>query len=181
MENLKKEKTFKYSETNNYRKECGKKWSQLKDKEKSNYLIQNEIEKIKYKNDLLFVKHYIFRYYNDNLQRAPTAYNIYLNVKFVEGIEKYYDPKYIRKEASNNWKKMSYDEKRLYYERKIENDNWFEKATKIKKVTPISIFIQKIVEESKEKNCEIPTIKDFVILWEKYLYLIKGNLKIMQK
>ena len=51
--------------------------------------------------------------------------------------------------------------------RKKENDNWFLKADKIKKVSPISLFIQKKIQEAKEKFQEPPSLKEIAPAWKK--------------
>lgn len=147
--------------------QCSEKWKKLKDEEKKKYSKLFEDEKVKFKADIELVRHYLFKDFNDRVHRPPTAYRIFLNEKLREGFDKGSDPKEIKKEASSQWSKMSEEEKKIYYEKKKENDNWFLKADKIKKVSPISLFIQKKIQEAKEKFQEPPSLKEIAPAWKK--------------
>ena len=63
---------------------CAEKWKKLKDGEKKKYSKLYEDEKVKFKNDIELVRHYLFRDFNDNVFRSPTAYRIFLNEKLRE-------------------------------------------------------------------------------------------------
>ena len=139
----------------------------MKDADKRKYSKIYEEEKVKYRSDIELVRHYLFKDFNDRVHRPPTAYRIFLNEKLREGFDKGSDPKEIKKEASSQWSKMSEEEKKFYYEKKKENDNWFLKADKIKKVSPISLFIQKKIQEAKEKFQEPPSLKEIAPAWKK--------------
>ena len=159
-------------------KECSEKWQKLKDQDKKKFAKLFEDEKVKYKADIELVRHYLFKDFNDTVYGAPTAYRIFLNEKLREGFEQGIDPKEVKKEAASHWSKMSQEEKAVYYEKKKENDNWFLKANKIKKVTPIALFIQKKIEEAKEKHKEPPSLKDIAPAWKK---LSKNEKKSYEK
>ena len=73
---------------------------------------------------------------------------------------------------------MSNEEKQVYKDKKKENDNWFFKAQKIRKITPIALFIQKKIDEAKEKKKEIPQVKDIAPEWKK---LTKAEKKTYEK
>ena len=150
----------------------------MKDGEKKKYAKLYEDEKVKYKSDLELVKHYLFRDFNDTVYRSPTAYRIFLNEKLREGFDQGLDPKDGRKDAGNTWAKMSDEEKKVYTEKKKENDNWFLKAEKIRKITPIALFIQKKIEEAKEKHKEPPALKEISPAWKK---LSKNEKKSFEK
>ena len=157
---------------------CADKWKKMKDGEKKKYAKLYEDEKVKYKSDLELVKHYLFRDFNDTVYRSPTAYRIFLNEKLREGFDQGLDPKDVRKDAGNTWAKMSDEEKKVYTEKKKENDNWFLKAEKIRKITPIALFIQKKIEEAKEKHKEPPALKEIRPAWKK---LSKNEKKSFEK
>ena len=157
---------------------CIEKWKNLRDSEKKKYIKLFEEEKAKYKADLELVRHYLFKDFNDTCQHAPTAYRIFLNEKLRDGFEEGSDPKEIQKKASNEWSQMSEVEKKKYLDKKKENDNWFSKAEKINKITPIALFIQKKIEESKEKHKEPPSLKDIAPAWKK---LSKNDKKPYEK
>ena len=154
------------------------KWKKLGTGEQKKYKKLYEDEKLKYKNDLELVRHYLFKDYNDNVHRPPTSYRIFLSEKLREGFEKGYDPKEVKKEASTKWSKMSNEERQVYKDKKKENDNWFSKAQKIRKITPIALFIQKKIDEAKEKKKEIPQVKDIAPEWKK---LSKAEKKTYEK
>ena len=157
---------------------CADKWKKMKEGEKKKYSKLYEDEKVKYKSDLELVKHYLFRDFNDTVYRSPTAYRIFLNEKLREGFDQGLDPKDVRKDAGNTWAKMSDEEKKVYTEKKKENDNWFLKAEKIRKITPIALFIQKKIEEAKEKHKEPPALKEISPAWKK---LSKNEKKSFEK
>lgn len=157
---------------------CAEKWKKLRDSEKRKYIKLFEEEKAKYKADLQLVRHYLFKDFNDTFQHAPTAYRIFLNEKLRDGFEQSLDPKEVKKEAAYEWARMSEEEKKIFTDKKKENDNWFLKAEKIKKITPIALFIQKKIEEAKEKHKEPPALKDIAPAWKK---LSKNEKKPYQK
>ena len=157
---------------------CAEKWKKLKDADKRKFTKLFEEEKVKYKSDIELVRHYLFKDFNDTVRSAPTAYRIYLNEKLREGFEQGLDPKEVKKEATSTWAKMSDEEKKIYYDKKKENDNWFLKAEKIKKVTPIALFIQRKMEEAKEKHQERPSVKEIAPAWKK---LSKNEKKSYEK
>ena len=157
---------------------CAEKWKKLGEGEKKKYIKLYEEEKVKYKNDLELVRHYLFKDYNDTVRRAPTAYRIFLSEKLREGFDKGYDPKEVQKEASSEWTKMTNEQKQVYKDKKKENDNWFQKAQKIKKITPIALFIQRKIDEAKENHKELPQLKDIAPSWKK---LSKNEKKTYEK
>ena len=157
---------------------CAEKWKTLGNAEKKKYEKLYEEEKVKYKNDLELVRHYLFKDFNDTVRRSPTAYRIFLNEKLREGFEKGSDPKEVKKEAASEWAKMSNEEKQVYKDKKKENDNWFQKAQKIKKITPIALFIQKKIDEAKESHKEPPQLKEIAPAWKK---LSKNEKKSFEK
>ena len=111
--------------------------------EKKKYVKLYEEEKQKYKNDLELVRHYLFKDYQETVHRAPTAYQIFVSEKLSLGLEQNLDPKDIKKAASTEWSQMTEEQKGVYKDKKKQNDSWFEKAKKIRKITPIALFIQK--------------------------------------
>ena len=157
---------------------CAEKWKKLKDNEKKKYEKLFEEEKAKYKADIELVRHYLFKDFNSNVKNPPTAYRIYLNEKLREGFEQGSDPKEIKKEASTQWSKMTEEEKNVYYDKKKQNDDWFMKANKIRKITPIALFIQKRIEEAKKKHKEPPPLKEIAPAWKK---LSKNEKKSFEK
>ena len=157
---------------------CADKWKKLGNAEKKKYIKLYEEEKVKYKNDMEIVRHYLFKDYNDTVRSSPTAYRLFLNEKLREGFDKGIDPKDVKKEASSQWAKMSNEEKQLYKDKQKENNNWFLKAQKIKKITPISLFIQKKIEDAKESHKEPPQLKEIAPAWKK---LSKGEKKTFEK
>lgn len=150
-----------------FSKECASKWAELSDKEKKKYNSRFEEDKAKYKNDVAIIRHYLFKDYNDVVRRPPTAYRIYLNEKLLEGFEKNLDPKAVKTQASRDWKVMEPEEKQVYMDRKAENDTWFERAKQTRKVTALSMFVQKTIQTAKDKKKEVPTIAEIAPAWKK--------------
>ena len=156
-------------------KELAQKWKSLPQSKKDAYDEKFKEERAKYKGEIDLVRHYLFKDYNDIVRRPPTAYRIYLNEKLCEGFEKNLDPKDVKSKASKDWKMMDEDKKREYTEKKQENDNWFKKAKQTRKVTALSMFVQKTVEAYKKKNKEVPTIKEIAPAWKKLSSSEKDN------
>jgi len=157
---------------------CVEKWKKMKEGEKKKYSKLFEDEKVKFKSDIELVRHYLFRDFNDTISRSPTAYRIFLNEKLREGFEQGLDPKDVRKDAGSAWAKMTEEEKKVYADKKKENDNWFLKAEKIRKINPIALFIQKKIQEAKDKHKEPPTLKEIAPAWKK---LSKNEKKSFEK
>ena len=143
------------------------KWNIIKEEEKKKYEKLYEEEKNKYKAEIELVRHYLFKDSNNNsINPAPTAYRIYLNEKLREGFEQGLDPKEVKREASLNWANLPKKNKQVYIDKKRVNDNWFMKAKNIKRLTPISLFIQKKIEEVKRKRIDPPLLKDIAPTWK---------------
>ena len=77
------------------------------------------------------------------------------------------DPKDIRTKASKDWKLMDPKDKEVYEDRKKDTDDWFEKAKHTRKVTALSIFVQKTVEKAKEEKEEVPKLAELAAAWKK--------------
>ena len=146
--------------------DCANKWKELGEKEKKKYLSKFEEDKLRYKKDLETVRHHLFMDYNDVVRRPPTAYRLFLNERLREGFEKNADPKEVQKQASEDWRKMSLDDKAEYIAKKKENDTWFEKAKKTRKVTPLTMFVQKAIDAAKSKGKELPKLADLAATWK---------------
>ena len=146
---------------------CAEKWKKLSKDEKKKYEKLYEDEKQKYKNDLELVRHYLFKDYNDTIRSSPTAYHIFLGEKLRNGFEQNLDPKEVKKSAAEEWEKMTKEQKKVYKDKKKENDDWFEKAKSIRKITPIALFIQKKFDEAKKSKQEPLQLKDIAPAWKK--------------
>ena len=146
--------------------DCANKWKELGEKEKKKYLTKFEEDKLRYKKDLETVRHHLFMDYNDVVRRPPTAYRLFLNERLREGFEKNADPKEVQKQASEDWRKMSLDDKAEYLAKKKENDSWFEKAKKTRKVTPLTMFVQQALDAARNKNEEFPKLADLAKVWK---------------
>ena len=154
---------------------CAEKWKKLSKNDKKNYVKLYEEEKVKYKNDIELVRHFLFKDYNDTVRSSPTAYRIFLNEKLREGFDKGFDPKEVKKEASSEWAKMSKEQKQVYKDKEKQNKNWFQNAQKIKKITPIALFIQRTIEDAKENHQPTPQLKDIAPAWKKLSKSEKKN------
>lgn len=150
-----------------FSKECAKKWKELSDKEKDKYNERFEEDKIKYKSDLEKVKHHLFKDYNEVVRRPPTAFRIYLNEKLREGFDKNLDPKEVKAKASKDWRMMPDEQRKIYMDKKKENDDWFEKVKHTKKVNALSIFVQRTIQSAKDKKKEPPTLAELGPAWKK--------------
>ena len=96
---------------------CAEKWKKLSSEEKTRYNKLYEEEKLKYKNDLELVRHYLFKDFNENVRRSPTAYHIFVSEKLRLGFEQNLDPKDVKKAAASEWEKMTKEQKQVYKEK----------------------------------------------------------------
>ena len=156
-------------------KACTAKWGEMKDDEKEKYKEKLEEAKKRYKYEIEIVRHYLFKDYNEVIHCSPTAYNLFVNERMLEGFEKNLDPKEVRTKAAQDWKRMKPNEKEIYFQKKEDNDNFFEKAKHIKKVNGISMFVQKIVEMANKKNEEIPSVSEMKSSWKTLPIAIKNK------
>ena len=169
-----KKQKFNFIEFN---KTCGEAWAKMDEENKAKFNELYENEKKEFKKSIEIVRHFLFKDINGVVKRPPTAYRIFLNEKMLEGFEKDRDPKVVKSEASMEWRGMDPESKRIYLERKKINDNWFEKAKSIKKVSPFSIFIQKYFEDAQGKENFIPKMEEAAKLWKELKPLEKKKYK----
>jgi hypothetical protein len=118
VEKFKKNNKGKKIVLKNFSGDCAAKWKELGKKEKEKYLDKFEEDKMRYKKDVELVRHHLFMDYNDVVHRPPTAYRLFLNERLREGFEKNEDPKVVQKQASEEWRKMSLDDKAEYLAKK---------------------------------------------------------------
>ena len=159
-------------------KQCAEKWKNVSESEKGKYEKLYEAEKEKYKKDLETVKHYLFKDYNETRKSAPTAYRIFLNEKMREGLDKGEDPKQVKKESKEEWAKMDEKEKQVYFDRKKESDDWFTKAQNVNRVTGLSVYIQRTIQDAKDNHKEPPSLKEIAPGWKS---LSKGDRRNYEK
>ena len=165
--NFKKKNKGKKLDLPTFSKDCARKWTELSDKEKDKYNEKFEEDKMKYKGDLEKVRHYLFKDFNDVVHRPPTAYRIFLNERLREGFDKNLDPKEVKAKASREWRMMPDEDREIYLERKKENDDWFDKAKKTKKVNALSIFVQRTIQSARDKNKVPPPLAEIGPAWKK--------------
>ncbi len=60
---------------------------------------------------------------------------------------------------------MKKDDKKVYLNMKREKDNWFFRGQKVRKVTALSMFVQKQITDAKHKHKPTPQIKELVPAW----------------
>ena len=167
IEKFKNKNNVEKIDLKTFSKELADKWKKLPGKEKEKYKKKFEEDKVEYKKNLEFVRHYLFKDYNDIVRRPPTAYRIFLNERLREGFEKDKDPKEVKSKASKDWRMMSEEDRQAYKDKKKENDDWFEKAKHTRKVTALSIFVQKTIQNAKDKGKDAPTLKEIAPQWQK--------------
>ena len=102
------------------------------------------------------MRHYLF---GDYKKEGSTAYRLFLNSRLKEAFEKDEDPKEVKKIASEDWDKMSNEEKLQWKRKKEENDDWWEHAKKSRHINAYAVFVQKKIEEANEKGEETPNFK----------------------
>lgn len=142
------------------------KWYNLKDSEKEKYQKLYEEDKKRYFREIELVRHYLFKDFNDQIFKAPTAYRIFLNEKYREGFEQNLDPKEVEKNALIQWREMPINEKRIYKEKKKSNDIWFLEAKKITKINPISLFTKIKFEKARKMHNKLPTVEEIILSWK---------------
>ena len=127
-------------------------WSNLPEDKRTQYkkefFKQNNI----YKRELELVKKYIFKGVDGKLKIKSTAFQIFLNDKLIDGLEKNYDPKVIKHNAKVEWNKMSIEEKKFYYIKKKENDTILELVLKYKNINPFILYVITVLNKYKNDN-----------------------------
>lgn len=66
----------------------------------------------------------------------------------------------------------------MYLERKRINDDWFEKAKKIKKINCLSVFIQKTFQTYKDSGKSLPKLQEIVKLSKTLNFSEKNKYKV---
>ena len=153
------------------------KWAKLSKEEKQKYEELKEKEKNRYNYEIETIRHYLFRDYNEAIQSSVTAFRLFENERMMEGFEKNLNPNDIKEEVREEWKKMDIQEKRIYLDRKKENDNFFEKVKKNKKVNGITMYIQKVIEMAQKKDQKEPSLEEISDSWKKLPKEIKNKFK----
>ena len=125
--------------------------------------LANEEKKI-YEKDIEIMRQY---YNNISSKEKSTAYITFLNSRLNKGIKNEEEQKNIKLKAIKDWSKMSKEEKLKWQNKKDNNDNWWERAKSLKNITPYCVFVQKKIEDAKEKNEEIINIDDCAKIWKK--------------
>ena len=134
-------------------KEEKEKYKNLANEEKKNY--EKEIEIMR-------------QYYNINLSKEKsTAYRIFLNSRLKEGFKNEQEPEDIKKIARKDWSEMSKEEKLKWQNEKDNIDNWWERAKNSKNISSYCVFIQKKIEDAKEKNEEMLNFDTCAKIWKK--------------
>ena len=142
-----------------------KNWSEkLSKEEKEKYKILANEEKKIYEREKEIMRQY---YKNLSSKEKSTAYRKFLNSRLNEGIKNEEEPKNIKKKAIKDWSKMSKEEK-LNWQNKIDNnENWWDRAKQSKNISSYCVFVQKKIEDAKEKNEEILNFDDCAKIWKK--------------
>ena len=143
-------------------RKLSQKWQNVPESKKKDYERKSEEEREKFKKDLETVRHYLF---GDYKKEGSTAYRLFLNSRLKEAFEKDEDPKEVKKIASEDWDKMSNEEKLQWKRKKEENDDWWEHAKKSRHINAYAVFVQKKIEEANEKGEETPNFKKCAKLW----------------
>ena len=142
-----------------------KNWSEkLSKEEKEKYKILANEEKKIYEREKEIMRQY---YKNLSSKEKSTAYRKFLNSRLNEGIKNEEEPKNIKIKAIKDWSKMSKEEK-LNWQNKIDNnENWWDRAKQSKNISSYCVFVQKKIEDAKEKNEEILNFDDCAKIWKK--------------
>ena len=170
-----KENNTKNNSFENLNKNLAKAWKGLTKIEKEPYIKLYEKEKNEYTKDLLLIRKYLFLDINDRVNRPITSYQMFLEDRLIEGINKLEDPAKIRKKAKVDWSNMNKNDKEIFSSRREKAINWHQKAKNLKKITGISLYIQKKFAEAKEKKEPYPNITSLSQKWKN----LDSNLKII--
>ena len=145
-------------------KKLSKKWQKCPQSDKEKYESRSKEEKEKCKKDLEIIKHYFF---GDYEKEGSTAYRLFLNSRLKEAFENDEDPKKVKKQASEDWEKMSNEEKYEWKKKKKDNDDWWNRAKSSRNINAYAVFVQKTIEDAKDKNEDIPNFKSCAKIWKK--------------
>lgn len=163
-------------------------WQSLPEEEKNKYKIIYNKEYNNYLKEIEIVKKYLFNGIDG--KNKLTAFNIYLNQQLIEGLEKGYDPLYIKKYCYQNWKRLDNKEKDYFIQKRNENEIILELVLKYKNINPLILYVYQTLNNCKSNNLIIPTMDQILKNWDnlsnieknkydnfsKDLYLKKCNL-----
>ena len=141
-------------------------WNSLTDNQKQEYKNEYIKKNNKYKRDIEIIRKYIFKGIDGKIKFKSTAYQIYLNDQLIEGLEKNYDPKYIKNNARLKWNKMKLEDKKPYFLKKKENDTILDLVLKYKNINPFILYVFNYLNNCKKNNNIIPNINKLTKNWE---------------
>ena len=140
-------------------------WKKLSENEKEKYKKIQLDEKIKFMRDKEIIKKYIFKGIDGKLKFKSTSYQIFLNEKMIDGLKNGVNPKEIKERAKSEWKKMKKEEKKIYTNKKKENDTILELALKYKHMNSFILFVYDKLESFKKMNIKIPSLLNLIRMW----------------
>ena len=141
-------------------------WNSLTDNQKQEYKNEYIKKNNKYKRDIEIIRKCIFKGIDGKIKFKSTAYQIYLNDQLIEGLEKNYDPKYIKNNARLKWNKMKLEDKKPYFLKKKENDTILDLVLKYKNINPFILYVFNYLNNCKKNNNIIPNINKLTKNWE---------------
>ena len=163
--NQKEKKNFNEMDRN---KIIATKWAELSKEEKEKYKELKEKNKNRYEYEIEVIRHYLFRDYNDTIQSSNSAFKLFENEKMRESFEKNLDLDYkeIKEKIRLDWKNLTTEERKTYFERQKENNSYYKNVKQIKKVNGITMYIQKVIEMAKMKDQEVPSLEEITNSWK---------------
>ena len=145
--------------------------------QKKEYFLLYEEEKKRYKNNVKVVKRYLFPDYNKNITFVPTPFYGFLYEELKYGLETNMYPDLIEKEARKKWLRMSKEEKNKYKDIST-NNSWLIASRNIRVITPLTLYIQKVIHESIKEKKKKPTETDIKIGWNKLSKVKKATFEL---
>lgn len=152
-------------------------WEQMEYEQKKEYFLLYEEEKKRYKNNVKVVKRYLFPDYNKNITFVPTPFYGFLYEELKYGLETNMYPDLIEKEARKKWLRMSKEEKNKYKDIST-NNSWLIASRNIRVITPLTLYIQKVIHESIKEKKKKPTETDIKIGWNKLSKVKKATFEL---
>lgn len=152
-------------------------WEQMEYEQKKEYFLLYEEEKKRYKNNVKVVKRYLFPDYNKNITFVPTPFYGFLYEELKYGLETNIYPDLIEKEARKKWLRMSKEEKNKYKDIST-NNSWLIASRNIRVITPLTLYIQKVIHESIKEKKKKPTETDIKIGWNKLSKVKKATFEL---
>ena len=162
MKNI--DKNIEISERNNI---VAKKWEQLSRSKKAEYEQLSKQEREKYKQDLLFIRQFLFMGEDGEVRKSETDFDLFVMEKRINIYNSNEnEPKNFKERCREEYKHLTKSEKKKYKEMAYKKLKWVLDAKKLKKINPSILFLQEKIDQAKKEKKDLPNIIELQKEWK---------------